>query len=95
MDVVLEVFDTFLFDRIYATVLPASNSALGVVYDSIKANASYATLTSLREAPTPAAWEFQPASELISFAPSQWAYQSQWARDNIYRQATTLFLITW
>jgi len=42
MDIVLEAFDTFLFDPIYATLLPANIPALSP-------NATY---SSLKEAPT-------------------------------------------
>jgi len=38
---------------------------------------------------------YKPASEIISFEPSEWAYRSAWPRDHVCRQAISLFLITW
>ena len=38
---------------------------------------------------------YKPASQIISLQPTTWTYSSTWARDNPYRQATSLFLITW
>jgi lathosterol oxidase len=88
MDIVLEFFDQFLFDPIYATVLPAK-----VPY--FAPNATYSSLKETPTAfPTPA-WEFKPASEYLSFEPTKYAYMSEWSRDNGWRQLTTLFLITW
>lgn len=88
MDVVLELFDTYIFDSIYATILPAQ-SAL----------APNATFSSLKEAPTAApdasTWTYEPATQYISFTPGKAAYMSEWPRDDIRRQYVTLFLITW
>jgi Delta7-sterol 5-desaturase len=95
MDVVLELFDRFLFDRAYAAVLPASQSALNHHVLSHKlANATY---SSMREMPTAeaVAWTYEPSTSFFSLQPTDYAYMSQWPRDNIYRQATSLFLITW
>ncbi|PVI07611.1 hypothetical protein DM02DRAFT_512356 [Periconia macrospinosa] len=89
MDVVLEAFDTYLFDPLYATLLPAGSSVL-------TPNATY---SSLREVPTAApyasAWEYKPASQYVSFTPGKYAYMSQWSRDDMRRQFLSLFLITW
>ena len=91
MDLVLEAFDTFLFDPIYATILPAQSIA----------NAPNATFSSVREVPTSASyaaqskWEYKPASQYLSFRPRDSAYMSQWSRDDWRRQLLTLFLITW
>ncbi|KAI9881401.1 MAG: c-5 sterol desaturase [Pleopsidium flavum] len=89
MDVVLEVFDTFLFDRLYAKLLPASSLASS--YHSLKHEAASTTFSSMREMPT----VYHAASQFLQLAPSQWAYMSAWPRDNIYRQTLTLYLITW
>jgi Delta7-sterol 5-desaturase len=88
MDLVLELFDTYLFDYMYAFVLPAHHP-----HPALKN--STATFSSMREGPTPSQYVFHPASEYLSFPPSDWAYKSVWARDDIYRQAVSLFLITW
>ncbi|KAK5162384.1 c-5 sterol desaturase [Oleoguttula sp. CCFEE 6159] len=95
MDVVLEVFDTFLFDRLYAAVHPASPAI--AAYHGLQ-NTKFspnATLSSAREAGTAAAYNYQPASQYFSFEPSDLAYMSQWTRDNMWRQALSLYLITW
>ncbi|KAH7074418.1 hypothetical protein BKA63DRAFT_470609 [Paraphoma chrysanthemicola] len=91
MDIVLEFADTFLFDPLYATLLPASQS------HALPANATY---SSFREEPTGfarphATWQFEPASQYISVQPSRYAYMSAWSRDDWRRQAVTLYLITW
>ncbi|KAF1967038.1 hypothetical protein BU23DRAFT_592823 [Bimuria novae-zelandiae CBS 107.79] len=91
MDLVLEGFDTFLFDPIYATLLPARTPGL----------APNGTFSSMKEVPTAIPyttqnnWEYQPASQYLSFTPGQSAYMSQWPRDDWRRQLLTLFLITW
>jgi lathosterol oxidase len=90
MDIVLEVVDTFIFDGLYAKLLPATNSPL----------AANATFSSIREEPTgfalPAAtWQYEPATKYFSIEPSQAAYQSAWPRDDWRRQLLTLYLITW
>lgn len=91
MDVVLEVFDTFLFDPVYATLLPASPVSYGFSFPP------QATFSSMREAPTPVynGYKYEPATAYISFEPSEYAYMSRWQRDHWARQATSLFLITW
>jgi lathosterol oxidase len=90
MDVVLEIADSFIFDPLYATLLPAHTSSL----------AANATLSSIREEPTGfafphATWQYEPATALFSIEPSKYAYMSQWSRDDWRRQALTLYLITW
>lgn len=92
MDVVLEVFDTFFFDRLYASVLPATPrvSAAAVSKFAGSVNASNPVLDQLASV-----YHYAPASQLFSLQPSGFAYMSSWARDNIYRQALSLFLITW
>ena len=95
MDIVLEIFDTLLFDRLYGTILPASpTSRLG---QALK-HAATATFSSIREGATMTPTQkyvYKPASQIISLQPTAWTYSSTWARDNPYRQATSLFLITW
>lgn len=88
MDLVLELFDTFLFDYMYAYLLPAQQSHPALKNSTV-------TFSSLREGPTPTHYVYYPASEYLSFTPSDFAYKSLWARDDIYRQALSLFLITW
>ena len=90
MDIVLEVADTFIFDHIYSSLLPAT----------IPLPTSNATFSSIKEEPTgfalPAAtWQYEPASKYFSLQPSQAAYESAWPRDDWRRQLLTLYLITW
>ena len=87
MDIVLEVFDTFLFDRFWSTVYPASslNDPKNAIKDST------ATFSSMRELPT----TIPSSTHFFRLAPSPYAYMSEWPRDNIWRQFFTLYLITW
>lgn len=89
MDVVLEVFDTFLFDRLYATVLPSSMVSYNRTIGFKNVNP---TLSSMREIPTglPA-----PSNFLFQLEPSEYAYMSAWPRENLWRQGLSLYLITW
>jgi len=90
MDIVLEIADTFLFDPLYATLLPTSAPAF----------AANATLSSVKEEPTGyasphATWQYEPSTAYFSVQPSKYAYMSQWPRDDWRRQLLTLYLITW
>ena len=87
MDVVLEVLDTYLFDHLYAAVLPSHPAPFDLVQDG-------ASNISFPNAAT-STWQYKPSTVYFSIEPGPAAYQSMWARDNIYREATTLFLITW
>ncbi|OJJ43723.1 hypothetical protein ASPZODRAFT_135732 [Penicilliopsis zonata CBS 506.65] len=90
MDIVLEIWDTFLGDRLYSTLLPlslqSSVSSPGLV------NLSNSTLA-LFGASSP--FVYEPATALFSLEPSQYAYMSAWPRNNIYRQFLSFFLIVW
>ncbi|KAK5654146.1 hypothetical protein OQA88_7577 [Cercophora sp. LCS_1] len=83
MDVVLELTDTFMFDYMYAWLLPAK---LHDFPDHAALNASARSFSQ---------WEYKPATSFISFEPSEAAYTSAWDRDNILRQSLSLFLIMW
>lgn len=83
MDIPLECFDTFIFDHIYAALLPAQQASYGLNGPS---NASLASTSP---------WTYEPATKYISFQPREAAYMSQWTRDNPYRQFISLFFITW
>ncbi|KAH8895145.1 hypothetical protein GQ53DRAFT_78652 [Thozetella sp. PMI_491] len=84
MDIVLEVSDTFLWDYMYAWLLPAKHAPYD--YPDLLANSTEQTFS---------AWQYKPSTAFFSLQPSQAAYMSAWNRDNIYRQGITLFLITW
>lgn len=101
MDVVLEVIDTFLFDRIYANILPIHSSTssfdpistLAASWRGYTDNATFAAPS--KSDFSSSSWQFQPASASFSVQPSEYAYMSRWDRDNIYRQAASLYIITW
>ncbi|KAL8898623.1 MAG: hypothetical protein Q9192_001982 [Flavoplaca navasiana] len=88
MDIVLDVFDTFLFDRLYATAFPRSfvaGASPKVIEDAT------ATFSSMRELPT----AVRSLNQFWNLEPSQYAVLSAWPRDNIWRQTLSLYLITW
>jgi len=87
MDIVLEVFDTFLFDRFWANVYPLSSWKYieHVVKDATT------TFPSMRELPTP----IHASTQFFQLEPSPYAYMSELPRDNVWRQFLTLYLITW
>ena len=95
MDVVLEICDTLLFDRMYSTFLPASTISK---YGNAIKDATTSNFSSIREAGTTTPtyeYIYKPASKLINLQPTQWTYASSWQRDEPYRQFFSLFLITW
>ncbi|KAK0668667.1 putative C-5 sterol desaturase [Cercophora samala] len=83
MDVVLEVCDQFLFDYMYQLVLPARLAPSGLTSQTFANGTSMST------------WQYKPATEYLHMTPSQAAYGSLWARDNMWRQGVSLFLILW
>lgn len=84
MDIVLELWDTFLGDRLYSTVLPSSLAS-----NAAATSPPYA----LWGASKP--FVYEPATMWIYLEPSQYAYMSAWPRNNIYRQFLSFFLIVW
>ncbi|KAL2007194.1 hypothetical protein VTN00DRAFT_8632 [Thermoascus crustaceus] len=89
MDIVLEVWDTFLGDRLYATLVPASlSSSITFPSDSV----FNGTLSFFGQ---PDSYVYEPATKFFRLEPSKYAYLSAWPRDNIYRQSVSFFLITW
>ncbi|KAF2143044.1 uncharacterized protein K452DRAFT_326223 [Aplosporella prunicola CBS 121167] len=92
MDLVLEGLDTYLFDYLYAFALPSPVATNAVKAASV--NGTYAG--GIPEMPSPQnSWSYEPASTYLQFQPSEYAWMSRWARDNMFRQFTSLFLITW
>lgn len=86
MDIVLELCDTYILDKLYAFALPVQTAPfihIGHVNSTIHGD---------RETKV---WKYTPASSYISFIPKNAAYMSYWDRDNIFRQAISLFFITW
>ncbi|KAI1429332.1 hypothetical protein F5Y12DRAFT_727782 [Xylaria sp. FL1777] len=78
MDVVLEIWDTYVGDYAFAKLHPARSVASD--YFNV-----HNTTTS---------WQYKPSSSYIEFQPSQYAYMSAWDRDNIIRQALSLWTVT-
>ncbi|EXJ80358.1 C-5 sterol desaturase [Capronia coronata CBS 617.96] len=95
MDIVLEIVDTLLLDRVYSSLIPASPSSY-LPYHSH--NGSTSTFSSMREGATATpqyTYVYEPASKYISMQPTEWTYSSAWPRDNLYRQFISLFFIVW
>jgi lathosterol oxidase len=94
MDLVLEVFDTYLFDPVYASLLPIAPKS--TTYNAFSGNGS-APIATVRDVAAPQynGWKYKPASQFLSFTPSNYAYQSSWPRDDPWRQILSLFAITW
>jgi lathosterol oxidase len=90
MDIVLEFWDTFIGDRLYSTLLPASLSASASFPVFVNAANSSLALFGATEP-----FVYEPATQLIHLEPSKYAYLSAWPRNNMYRQFTSFFLITW
>jgi len=88
MDLVLEVFDTFIGDHVWAAILPA----IPAPYDFPHATTN--TTTTATE-PTFSTWSYKPSSDYFYLEPFQAAYRSSWTRDNVWRQGINLFTITW
>lgn len=84
MDVVLEVTDSFIGDHFFSWVLPARPAPYD--YPNVPTNSTDQVFST---------WHYKPSTHFFSIEPSQAAYMSSWPRDNIYRQAISLFLITW
>jgi lathosterol oxidase len=102
MDFVLEVFDTVLFDRMYAALLPtqSSFSAFDPISTLTAGFKSFDNSTTFGDATQAAdvarsSWQFEAASEYASLQPSEYAWMSKWDRNNVWRQFISLYIITW
>lgn len=103
MDVVLEIADTYLFDRLYANLLPIHPSVsafdpISTTAASLKGhsnNASWNTAAGVVGEFARSGWQFAPASQYFSAQPSEYAYMSRWDRDNFWRQLVSLYALTW
>ncbi|EFX00745.1 c-5 sterol desaturase [Grosmannia clavigera kw1407] len=84
MDIALEIMDTYGFDYVYSTLLPAPSAPYNLASSDFGGNAT--ALSS---------WTYKPTSFLFTLEPSKYAYMSAWNRDNMLRQYISLFLITW
>lgn len=105
MDVVLEIFDTFALDRIYANVLPihpsvSSFDPVSTLTASLKGydafnTTGFGSLEGAQGEFARSGWQYEPATQYLPIQPSEYAYMSRWDRDNIWRQAVSLYCITW
>lgn len=87
MDIALELTDTYIFDYLYSWALPVKSPFLNGFGDQINGTAF--------DAKSASTWQYHPSNSFLQFEPTEAAYTSQLNRDNIYRQAFSLFLITW
>ncbi|KAF2773539.1 ERG3, C-5 sterol desaturase [Teratosphaeria nubilosa] len=103
MDVVLEICDTFMLDRVYANLLPISSAVstfdpvstiAASLKGSVDVNATYDVAHGAAQGPLArSAWQYEPATSLFSVHPSQYAWMSRWDRDNVWRQFLSLWVI--
>ncbi len=103
MDVVLEVFDAFFFDRLYARVLPIQSASsfdpISTLTAGLKGyggnDTAWNAAAQLGSDMGRSAWQYTPASQQFSVQPSQYAWMSRWDRDDLLRQCVSLYFITW
>ncbi|KAK9457787.1 hypothetical protein V1511DRAFT_2050 [Dipodascopsis uninucleata] len=90
MDLVLEAFDTLVFDKVYATLFPLPNAVRALIEGS---NASYEALSTVSKNMSMPYLPSEPY-ETTLFPTSAYAYQSTIPRNNIIRESVSLFLLT-
>ncbi|EZF31621.1 hypothetical protein H109_07601 [Trichophyton interdigitale MR816] len=95
MDIVLEVFDTFVFDYLYACALPLSAPSSDIISNIFKGVNSTTASTIAQVSGVGNGFVYSPATKYFSLEPFEYAYQSSLPRDNGFRQVLSLFLITW
>ncbi|KAH8673686.1 putative C-5 sterol desaturase [Xylariales sp. PMI_506] len=83
MDIVNEIYDTFIGDYMWAWLLPAKPAPYEFPNPT---NGSEQVFTS---------WQYVPSTKYFSITPGEAAYLSEWTRDNMYRQAVNIFFILW
>ncbi|KAI5300184.1 hypothetical protein KEM56_002667 [Ascosphaera pollenicola] len=93
MDVVLELFDTFACDYLYAKAFPLAAPRAPIL--AKLANGLNATDPAIASTLLHNGYVYTPSTQFLSFEPTEWAYLSAFPRDNAFRQAFTLFMITW
>jgi lathosterol oxidase len=92
MDVILELADDYVFDRAYSYFLPDPSSAFdGSSFYS--GNSSFSSGYAYPHPPSPSPSSSVSASSSLTSIPP--VYASSWGRDNMYRQAMSLFWIAW
>lgn len=86
MDVVLEIWDTFLADHVFAKVFPAQATPPFEITNGALSNHTTA------QALLP--WQYSPATTYWTLEPPEAAYLTSVPRDNIWRQLASLYTIT-
>lgn len=94
MDIVLEALDTYVFDHIYAKTFPTESVSAYPILTKLAGDLP-SSFNGTEKLPLTNAWVYKPATSYFILEPSMSAYMSAFPRDNIYRQAISLFLITW
>lgn len=85
MDVVLEIWDNYFADYIFAAAFPAKNDLYNFSYDGLSNHTAAQVLPP---------WQYTPATQYWSLEPPQAAYMTAVTRDNVWRQLASLYTIT-
>lgn len=109
MDIVLEVADTFLFDKLYAKALPKNGSVAHWIADNVNFASPLANTSAIAGSsslPLPltylASWadKLQRKDEVYGVVPpllfdeSEWAHESLLSRSNLLREFVSIMFIT-
>lgn len=86
MDIVLELIDTVIADRVYAHLFPINSDLNGLANEAVNNASIHRKILS---------WKWQPATKFFNIEPTQAAYMSSLSRDDPYRQLVTLYFISW
>jgi hypothetical protein len=99
MDTVLEKFDTYCFDWFYAVALPPRESAVIALPSHPSSYGSGSAMLLYNRVPTWAytddGWIQEQSLKYSTTGLDQNVYSSRLDRDNVVRQALSLFIITW
>jgi hypothetical protein len=99
MDTVLEKFDTYCFDWFYAVALPPRESAVIALPSHPSSYGSGSAMLLYNRVPTWAytddGWIQEQSLKYSTTGLDQNRYSSRLDRDNVVRQALSLFIVTW
>jgi lathosterol oxidase len=65
------------------------------VFDTLLLDYVYSVVLPASSHNLPVEWRYTPATRYLTLTPGVAAFSSVWSRDNIFRQAVSLFFITW